>query len=473
MSKALAALLALLILSQPASAAPERRVALIVANAAYGGTPLGNPVVDARAIEPALKAAGFDVTMALDADLSRFDAAIEAFAARARGADIALFYFAGHGFAINDGLIPRNYLMSTNALLASPSERMLKAGGIPLDEIVQRLSGSAKTTLVFVDACRNDPRAKRGVGGARGLARLETGGIANLFVAVSTRLGDEALDGAAGAGSPFGRAFAKEIATAGVRIDDAFARMRQAVSAETAQQQRPEIIQDDLDAPLVLVGLPVAPEPVAKEPPATTRPEPASLPDVVAPRTAARGLTYESISADPYSGMDHGDFVGAWITFYAPRIDGSVARPAVSFEITGTFPRNQPESIAYTIGLSDMRTVHAFDTALAMKADLGHRFFIDHQVIRSGRWRKVFRSMEPSDQRIMAGICRTLSEPEATNAIVQSAADASKGPFVSATMRDFWVTTSHRKGIAALGKACFDSIRDKSVSDDVFVSAAR
>jgi hypothetical protein len=300
---------------------------------------------------------------------------------------------------------------------------------------------------------------------------LETAGIANLFVAVSTRLGDQALDGVAGAGSPFGRAFANEIARGGIRIDDAFARMRQAVSVETAQQQRPEIIQDDLDAPLVLVSLPEASGPAAEEPQAMRRPEPVPFPDAAASQAEAARLTYGFIGAELYSGTDHEDFIGAWITFYAARIDG-VARPAISFEITGTFPRNRPEAIVYTIGISDKRTVRAFDVAYAMQADAGHRFFIDHRRIKSGRWRKVFLSMETQDQRIMAGICRTLSEPEATNVILQSALAASK-LFVGRAMRDFWVAVNHRKGIVALGRACFDAIRDKSVSDTVFVSVAR
>ena len=100
---------------QAAPAQADKRIALVVANATYKDAPLGNPTVDARLIEPALKAAGFEVTLVLDADLSRFDGAVETFATQARQAEVALFYFAGHGFAVNDGLIPRNYLMSTDA----------------------------------------------------------------------------------------------------------------------------------------------------------------------------------------------------------------------------------------------------------------------------------------------------------------------------------------------------------------------
>ena len=197
------------------------------------------------------KGLGFEVTTVADASIGAFDGAINAFVARAQGADIALFYYAGHGFALNDGIVVRNYLMSTSADVTETSDRLLRANGIPLDEIVDQVSRVAGVSLFFVDACRNDPRISRGGGTGRGLAPISDQGK-EVFIGLSTRIGQTATDGPPGEGSPFARAFAQKMAEPGVRIDDAFTNVRLAVLAETRTQQ-PEIARDDLSAPATVV----------------------------------------------------------------------------------------------------------------------------------------------------------------------------------------------------------------------------
>ena len=224
----------------------DKRVALIVGNADYQGAPLANPAADADIVAASLEKLDFQVTIVKNADLGAFDRAVTAFAAQADGADIALFYFAGHGFAVSEGLKPVSVLMSTSADVTAASDRVLRSGGIALDEILGDLAGKAKVTLAFVDACRNDPRVGRARGGAgRGFAVLAPVKTARLFVGLSTRLGDTAQDGTPGQGSPFARAFAANIEK-GLRIDDAFRRVRDAVSIETGGQQAPDIVEDDL-----------------------------------------------------------------------------------------------------------------------------------------------------------------------------------------------------------------------------------
>jgi hypothetical protein len=226
---------------------PERRVALVVANAAYRGAPLGNPTVDADIVAASLASIGFDVKVSKNLDLGAFDTAVNAFAEDAKGADVAVFYFAGHGFTVSEGVRPVSVLMSISADVAASSERVLKAGGIPLDEIVGSLAGQARATLVFVDACRNDPRVSRAVGGkGRGFDRLEPVVGGSLFIGLSTRLGETAQDGDVGKGSPFARAFAATMQAKGVRVDDAFRLLRDAVKAETDGKQIPDVVQDDL-----------------------------------------------------------------------------------------------------------------------------------------------------------------------------------------------------------------------------------
>ena len=77
------------------------RVALVMGIGDYAGTAkLANPVGDAKAVAEALQNLGFEVILSTDANGRRAIAAIDDFADRSTGADVALFYFAGHGIQI-------------------------------------------------------------------------------------------------------------------------------------------------------------------------------------------------------------------------------------------------------------------------------------------------------------------------------------------------------------------------------------
>ncbi len=110
MKRTILALLSIIFVTQAsvyAQPSQPRRVALVVGNGAYGANELRNPPNDATDVAAALKDAGFEVTLLKDADLTAFDKAVSAFAAKLKGADTGLFYYAGHGVAV-DGL---NYIM--------------------------------------------------------------------------------------------------------------------------------------------------------------------------------------------------------------------------------------------------------------------------------------------------------------------------------------------------------------------------
>jgi hypothetical protein len=231
-----------------ASAAPaEKRVALIVANGAYRGAPLQNPAIDADIVAASLKRIGFEVRVVKDVGSGDFDSIVSAFADDAEGAEVALFYFAGHGFTVNEGVRPVSLLMSTSADISAKREIELRAGGIPLNVIADMLAGRAKATLMFIDACRSDPRVARGaLGTGRGFERMESLTNASLYFVLSTTIGATAEDGEAGKGSPFARAFAQDIQLRGMRIDDVYRHIRDSVKAETDGRQIPEVIKDDL-----------------------------------------------------------------------------------------------------------------------------------------------------------------------------------------------------------------------------------
>ena len=135
----------------------ESRVALVVGNTAYSNAPrLANPTNDAHDMTAALKAAGFDVIEAIDAGKGKFDAALRGFAEKLNAADVALFYYAGHGLQVG----AQNYLVPIDAKLER--ERDLEFEAVKLDFVLRQMEidREGKTTIVILDACRDNPLAR-------------------------------------------------------------------------------------------------------------------------------------------------------------------------------------------------------------------------------------------------------------------------------------------------------------------------
>ena len=75
----------------------ERRVSLVVGSAAYTDRPLRNPFNDARLTQAMLCDLGIEVQVATEAGRPGVLDALRDFEARARGAEVVTFYFAGQG----------------------------------------------------------------------------------------------------------------------------------------------------------------------------------------------------------------------------------------------------------------------------------------------------------------------------------------------------------------------------------------
>src|SRR5437868_3610957 len=94
---------AILLLVGTASTEPaERRVALVIGNGQYHHVPprLVNPTNDAQLIAETLTGAGFTLVggkAQLDLDKIAFDRLVQEFGNTIQGAEVALFYYAGHG----------------------------------------------------------------------------------------------------------------------------------------------------------------------------------------------------------------------------------------------------------------------------------------------------------------------------------------------------------------------------------------
>src|SRR6266550_2546282 len=259
---------ALLLMCQPAWA--EKRVALVIGNSAYRNVAqLQNPVNDGAVIATTLKNAGFDVVDSRhDMPAAETRRALRDFADRARDADIAVVYYAGHGIEV-DGT---NYLIPVDAKLERDTDVYDEA--FSLDRVLLAIEPAKKLRLVILDACRDNPFARtmkrtvasRAIG--QGLAKVEPTSP-NVLIAYSAKAGSTAADGD-GTNSPFTTALANHIATPGLDVRRAFGFVRDEVLKTTGNKQEPFVYGSlgGEDVPLVPAAAKTAPVAAAAPAPA-------------------------------------------------------------------------------------------------------------------------------------------------------------------------------------------------------------
>src|SRR5215831_2470808 len=234
-------LLACMVAFTTATAAKaDKRVAFVVGNGAYKNVAqLPNPPIDAKAMAGVLRNVGFDVVEGTNLTRDTMTQKLLEFGKRAQGADVAVFFYAGHGIAISG----TNYLLPVDADIKSEMDVKLGAA-INVDITLDQTMGDAKVKLVFLDACRDNPfaarikaTATRSVSVQQGLAEMKSG--EGTLIAFATGPGQTALDGQEGTNSPFTRALIAHIAEPGIEIQQAMTEVRAQVNEETNKGQLP------------------------------------------------------------------------------------------------------------------------------------------------------------------------------------------------------------------------------------------
>jgi len=221
-----------------------RRIALVVGNSAYAGSArLINPANDADDVTALLRdKLCFTVIEVKDATREIFSRKIGEFAEAASGAEVALFYYAGHGAQFQNA----NYFLPVDSKMANEYDAI--HGNISAQDLIATIETRAKATLVFLDACRDNPieedfrrrmaSAGRGFGDTRGLAPM-TGRSSETLVVFATRPNERAADGA-GRNSPFTQAFLEHIATPAKDIELVMRDVAASVRAKTNGRQIPQ-----------------------------------------------------------------------------------------------------------------------------------------------------------------------------------------------------------------------------------------
>ncbi|MEI6204285.1 MAG: caspase family protein, partial [Enhydrobacter sp.] len=208
-------------------------VALVIGNSKYQWeAQLPNVRRDVPDIAKRFQAMGLKTEVLQDLGRDGMRQAIERFAAAARGANLAAFYFAGHGATWGRD----TYLVPVDADLSNPSAVQTL---LPATEIN---SSGASNRLAVLDACRNNP--------ADGWRQLEaqrsavvvgdgtsTSNRENTLVLFSTAPGRVAIDGPPGQNSPFAAALMRQLDAPSVDLRTLAPKLRRDILIATEGRQ--------------------------------------------------------------------------------------------------------------------------------------------------------------------------------------------------------------------------------------------
>jgi uncharacterized caspase-like protein len=217
----------------------QKRVALVIGNSAYQKVaPLPNPTNDAGVIAAMLKQAGFDsVDSKMDLKATDMRRTLREFGNKARDADVAVIYYAGHGVEMDN----TNYLIPVDAQLETDTDVYDET--LSLDRVLVAVEPAKQLRLVILDACRDNPFSKtmkrtvasRAIG--RGLAKVEPSSP-NTIIAFAAKAGSTASDGDS-KNSPFAAAVVEHLPKPGLDLRRAFGFVRDDVLKNTGNKQEP------------------------------------------------------------------------------------------------------------------------------------------------------------------------------------------------------------------------------------------
>ena len=257
----LSAALAVAVSSVSGLAAPEKRVALVIGNAAYSGiSPLQKPLNDAQKMAEVLRGLGYEVIVGENASKRELETLAQRFRSALKGADVGFFFYSGHGFQTNriEQQHPVNHIVPIDF---NVQEVNTAVGSLALDVIIDAIRSQARVGFIFMDACRNDPQLAaaserlasntRSVTIARGFAPVSViekastpkagvgKGPTGLLIAYATDPGNVALEGETGSLSPFTGALAKHLVAPGLSAAEIMGRVSAEVASQTRGQQTP------------------------------------------------------------------------------------------------------------------------------------------------------------------------------------------------------------------------------------------
>lgn len=232
------------------------RTALVIGNSRYESAvgKLRNTDNDAKAVAATLRSLGFSVIEKHNVTRDQLLRLVDDFRKTLPGAEIAVFYYAGHGISVEGSnyLIPLKSGFNPEGAGGTTLRMLAETHLFNAEQAVADMSAAgARCDIVILDACRNTPLARnsqnRSITGSVGLVEMNppTGSL----IAFSTDAGRTAFDGN-GANGLYTEELLRNMQQPGLTIEQVFKRTRAAVIARSEGGQVPaeysRLIGDDI-----------------------------------------------------------------------------------------------------------------------------------------------------------------------------------------------------------------------------------
>lgn len=261
--------------------AAEKRTALVLGNAQYEPAigALRNSDRDAKAVARTLRTLGFNVLEKHNVTRAQLLEALDAFRRTLPGAEVAIFYYAGHGISIGgsnylipvkSGFDPRNADETTLRMLAET--RLFNAE----QAVADMSSAGSPCNLIILDACRNTPLRVTRSRGLTGNGLAEMTPPAGSLIAFSTDSGRTSYDGD-GDNGLYTEELLKHMRTPGLTIEQVFKRTRAGVLARSDGEQVPAEYSRLVGEDVYLAGAAVPPPAAPPESTPAAPPDPAEI----------------------------------------------------------------------------------------------------------------------------------------------------------------------------------------------------
>jgi hypothetical protein len=209
----------------------NKRLALVIGNAAYRNKPLANPKNDADDMSAVLKKFGFEVIDLRDSSLAEMRRGVRDFGDKLMNYDVGLVYYSGHGVEVNG----RNFFLPVSEDIKHEDEVADQA--LDANLILEKMASANKNVnILIVDACRNNNLVSRYKSKKNGLAAMDA--PKGTIVAFSTSPGKVAEDGNT-RNSPYTKYLIKEMLVPNRPIEGVFKATRRSVLEETRGRQTP------------------------------------------------------------------------------------------------------------------------------------------------------------------------------------------------------------------------------------------
>jgi len=145
------------------------KVALVIGNGHYpdAGTPLSQPINDARALTAALRHNGFDVDVVEDASKDDMSRAIDRLKSKVRPDSVVMLFFGGYGIEAGR----ESYMIPVDAAIWKEAD--VRRAGISVESVLEVLKEQgACAKLAVIDASRRNPYERRFRAFSHGLAPI-------------------------------------------------------------------------------------------------------------------------------------------------------------------------------------------------------------------------------------------------------------------------------------------------------------